>query len=75
MNDLLRSFRSFLVSLELTVLLLALSIVLGITREEYYDQLCELADMISPGIATMEPQPEAASAGCGCHSGGCGCGS
>ncbi len=42
--------------------------VLGIDREEYYAQLCELADMVSAGIATADPA-ELESAGCG---GGCG---
>lgn len=51
------------------------SIVLGIPREEYYDQLCEVADLISPGVSTMDPQLLAEPPGCsgGCHSGG-GCG-
>jgi hypothetical protein len=49
------------------------STVLGIDQEEYYNQLCAAADMVSAGIATAEPQPEASSGSCGCG-GGCSCG-
>jgi hypothetical protein len=49
--------------------------VLGIDPEAYYDQLCEMADMVSTGIATMEPQAAGHEhdhgGGCG---GGCSCG-
>jgi hypothetical protein len=48
--------------------------VLGIDREAYYDQLCELADMVSTGIATMEPQAAGHDHGGGCGGGGCSCG-
>ena len=47
--------------------------VLGIDREAYYDQLCELADMVSTGIATMYPAA-AAHGHAGCGGGGCSCG-
>jgi hypothetical protein len=48
--------------------------VLGIDPEAYYDQLCELADMVSTGIATMEPQAAGHDHGGGCGGGGCSCG-
>ena len=47
--------------------------VLGIDREAYYDQLCELADMVSTGIATMDPAATADEHD-GCGGGGCSCG-
>jgi hypothetical protein len=47
--------------------------VLGIDREDYHDQLCELADMVSTGIATMYPAA-AAHGHAGCGGGGCSCG-
>lgn len=40
---------------------------LGITRDEYYDQLCEWSDLLGGG-----PEPVAAAGGCG--GGGCHCG-
>jgi hypothetical protein len=46
--------------------------VLGLGQEEYYAQLCELADLVSAGIATADPAVAEASHGCGCGSGGCG---
>lgn len=39
---------------------------LGITRDEYYDQLCESSDLLGGG---SEPAPVAAAGGCG--GGGC----
>ena len=55
------------------------SAVLGLPREEYYEQLCGMADLVSQGVATMEPVEEHSGCGCsggGCHGGGtCGCGS
>lgn len=42
--------------------------VLGISPDEYYDGLCEMADLVSEGVATAEPPSAAA------DSGGCGCG-
>ena len=42
---------------------------LGITRDEYYDQLCEFSDLLGGG---QEPAPVAAAGGCG--GGGCHCG-
>lgn len=44
--------------------------VLGISLDDYYDALCECADLISAGVATAPPPPEHAS---GCGGGGCGC--
>ncbi len=41
---------------------------LGLTRDEYYDQLCDISDQLGGG---GEPAPQASSGGCG---GGCGCG-
>jgi hypothetical protein len=47
--------------------------VLGISTDDYYAELCEMADLVSEGIATAKPQaPEAAGGGCGCG-GSCGC--
>ena len=48
------------------------SAVLGISQEDYYTALCELADLVSEGVATAEPAAPAKT-GCGC-SGGCGSG-
>jgi len=45
------------------------SAVLGISQEEYYLALCEMADLVSEGVATAEPRTT--TAGCGCGSGGC----
>jgi hypothetical protein len=45
--------------------------VLGIDREAYYEQLCELADLVSTGIATMDPAASHDHGGCG---GSCSCG-
>lgn len=45
--------------------------VLGVSPEDYYQKLCELADLVSEGVATAEPEPEPS--GCGCGGGG-GCG-
>jgi hypothetical protein len=42
---------------------------LGISRDEYYDALCELADQL--GAPT---EPGLAALGGGCSGGGCGCG-
>lgn len=43
---------------------------LGLTRDEYYHHLCELADQLGGGMeAAQMPAP-----GGGCHGGGCGCG-
>lgn len=47
------------------------SAVLGISQEEYYTALCELADLVSEGIATADPIAEPKAGGCGCGSGGC----
>jgi hypothetical protein len=44
--------------------------VLGLDQEEYYAQLCGMADMVSAGIATAEPGIENVSGGCGCQGGG-----
>lgn len=41
---------------------------LGITRDEYYDRLCEISDQLGGGL---EASPVAAAGGCG---GGCHCG-
>jgi hypothetical protein len=41
------------------------SAVLGISSEEYYEALCELADLVSEGVATAAPVPEPKT-GCGC---------
>ncbi|MBL9201141.1 MAG: hypothetical protein JNL39_11570, partial [Opitutaceae bacterium] len=46
------------------------SAVLGISQEEYYATLCELADLVSAGVATAPPpNPQPTSCGCG---GSCG---
>ena len=45
--------------------------VLGLSRDDYYAQLCELADLVSAGIATADP-PMPEGSGCGCGS-SCGC--
>ena len=47
---------------------------LGLSRDEYYDALCEMADLISASAA-MEPafDPSATKSGCG-EDGSCGCG-
>jgi hypothetical protein len=47
--------------------------VLGMDQDAYYRKLCELADLVSTGVATAEPAP-AREAGCACSGGGCGCG-
>ena len=47
--------------------------VLSLSQDEYYDGLCEMADLVSEGVATAAPQPPASSGGCG--GGGCRCGS
>ncbi len=44
------------------------SAVLGIPQEDYYTTLCELADLVSEGVATASP---AALAETGCSGGGC----
>ena len=41
---------------------------LGLTRDEYYDQLCDISDQLG---GSGEPVTQAASGGCG--GGGCGC--
>lgn len=48
--------------------------VLGISTEDYYASLCEMADLVSEGVATAEPVTiqESDRGGCG---GNCGCGS
>lgn len=46
--------------------------VLGISPEDYYDGLCEMADLVSEGVATAAPPSEAEAGGCSCG-GGCGC--
>ncbi len=46
--------------------------VLGVSEDEYYAKLCELADLVSEGVATAEPVAEEKSGGCGCGGGGCG---
>lgn len=44
--------------------------VLGIDREAYYAQLCELADLVSAGVATAPPvEPAGSTCGCGCQQG------
>ena len=45
--------------------------VLGMTQEDYYHGLCEMADLVSEGIATAAPAPKLSG---GCSGGGCGCG-
>ena len=45
--------------------------VLGIPQEEYYNALCEMADLVSEGVATADPMAELEASGCGCGSGGC----
>ncbi|MDB6114069.1 MAG: hypothetical protein JWQ83_543 [Lacunisphaera sp.] len=49
--------------------------VLGIGQEKYYEGLCEMADLVSEGIATAAPAVESSEGGC-CGGGGgsCGCG-
>lgn len=41
------------------------SAVLGVSQEDYYATLCELADLVSAGVATAPP-PEPVTGGCGC---------
>ena len=44
--------------------------VLGMTQEDYYQGLCEMADMVSEGIATAAPAVESSGGGsCGCGGG------
>jgi hypothetical protein len=49
--------------------------VLGMSQEDYYNGLCEMADLVSEGIATAAPVVESDGGGC-CGGGGgsCGCG-
>lgn len=45
---------------------------LGLTRDEYYNALCEFSNQVG-GEDAPEPVETEASEGCGCGGGGCGC--
>lgn len=49
---------------------------LGLTRDEYYDQLCEVSDQLGGGVPTdiLGVPLEAAHPASGCGGGGCHCG-
>jgi len=46
---------------------------LGLSHDEYYDTLCEMADLISESMA-MEPAAHPSVNKSGCQNGSCGCG-
>ncbi len=42
---------------------------LGISKEDYYSALCEMADLISEGVSTEAPPTPSSGCGGGCHCG------